>query len=284
MRADMLPRSRSILALLAAVALAAPPALPARAPAAGGTFDGPRWTPFAALPATDREVERVAAQWSSLAGDVVRLSGAGATEAAVRSLSPGRRVVHLATHGFFVDPRCGHGAGGGRGIGGLAPAADSAAPPARDAQAATDADNPLRLSGLALAGANRRSSAPEGADDGILTAEELAALDLAGVEWVVLSACDTGVGSLGAGEGVFGLRRALRIAGARTVVSSLWAVEDESALRWMESLYRRRLRESQDAVASVNGAMRDELSRRRAAGESTHPFYWAGFVASADWR
>ena len=77
---------------------------------------------------------------------------------------------------------------------------------------------------------------------------------------------------------------ALRIAGARTVISSLWAVEDESALRWMESLYRRRLSEKQDAVASANGAMRDELSRRRAAGESTHPFYWAGFVASGDWR
>ena len=282
------PGGRGLLALGGVSFDASAEAAPApawRGPLA--SCEGFRGMTFAALPATGRELERVAAQWTPAAGDVVRLSGAGATEAAVRDLAPGRRVVHLATHGFFVDPRCGSGRGGGRGIGGLAPAAnagDSAAASPDGASAGADAENPLRLSGLALAGANRRSAAAEGADDGILTAEELAALDLAGVEWVVLSACDTGVGSLGAGEGVFGLRRALRIAGARTVISSLWAVEDESALRWMESLYRRRLSEKQDAVASVNGATRDELSRRRAAGESTHPFYWAGFVASGDWR
>lgn len=273
-----------------------------RGPLAG--CEGFRAVTFAPLPATAREVERVAAEWPAGAGEVVKLAGADATEAAVRGLAPGRRIVHLATHGFFVDPRCGSGEGGGRGIGGLAPSAPAASGPAgapagasataapADAVAAKpaaaadagDAENPLRLSGLALAGANRRAAAGEGGDDGILTAEELAALDLAGVEWVVLSACDTGVGTLGAGEGVFGLRRALRLAGARTLIASLWAVEDQSASRWMESLYRRRLRERQDAVASVNGAMRDELARRRAAGESTHPFYWAGFVASGDWR
>lgn len=241
---------------------------------------------FGPLPASEREIERVAAQWTAAPAEVVRLSGADASEAAVRNLAPGRRIVHLATHGFFVDPRCGAGEGGGRGIGGLAPAGAATATPdgGAGAHAPPALENPLRLAGLALAGANQRASAPAGADDGILTAEELAALDLSAVEWVVLSACDTGVGSVDAGEGVSGLRRALRVAGARTVVSSLWAVEDESALRWMESLYRRHLRLGEDAAASVAGAMRDELARRRAAGESTHPFYWAGFVAAGDWR
>ena len=70
------------------------------------------------------------------------------------------------------------------------------------------AESPLRLSGLVLAGANRRSEAGTQQDDGILTAEEIAALDLAGVRWAVLSACETGVGEVRAGEGVFGLRRA----------------------------------------------------------------------------
>jgi CHAT domain-containing protein len=166
----------------------------------------------------------------------------------------------------------------------MAAATDSTAARAVTEAPADALENPLRLSGLALAGANRRATAPEGADDGILTAEEIAALDLSGVGWVVLSACDTGVGAVDAGEGVSGLRRALRVAGARTVISSLWAIEDESASRWMDSLYRRRLREGQATVESVNGASRDELARRRAAGESTHPFFWAGFVASGDWR
>ena len=72
----------------------------------------------------------------------------------------------------------------------------------------------------------------------MLTAEEVAALDLDGVEWAVRSACDTGLGEIRAGEGVFGLRRAFRIAGARTVMTSLWPVEDHAARVWMPRLHR----------------------------------------------
>lgn len=250
------------------------------APAACAAF---RDASFARLPGTAAEAAQVAALWPGEASEVVRLAGPAASEAAVKRLAPGRRIVHLATHGFYVDPRCAMGQGGGRGIGGLAPS-DSTARAAAPAREPDPFENPLRLSGLALAGANRRAGSGADGEDGILTAEELAALDLSGVEWVVLSACETGVGAVHTGEGVTGLRRALHTAGAHTLISSLWAVEDESATRWMTALYRRRLRERQDTVAAVNGADRDELARRRRAGMSTHPFHWAGFVAAGDWR
>jgi CHAT domain-containing protein len=123
----------------------------------------------------------------------------------------------------------------------------------------------LLLSGLALSGANRRAPATTDDDDGILTAEEVASLDLSGVEWAVLSACDTGVGQITAGEGVFGLRRAFQIAGARSIIMSLWSVEDQSTRAWMKALYEgkfERDRSTADAAheasltSSKNGAAR----------------------------
>ena len=145
-------------------------------------------------------------------------------------------------------------------------------------------ENPLLLSGLALAGANHRDAAGPDEDDGILTAEEIAAMDLSGTEWAVLSACDTGIGEIKVGEGVFGLRRAFQVAGARTVIMSLWSVEDESARQWMKVLYEGRLLKHLDTAEAVRNASLTVLKARRAHGESTHPFYWAGFVAAGDWR
>jgi len=135
-----------------------------------------------------------------------------------------------------------------------------------------------------LAGANRRSTARAEDDDGILTAEEVAALDLSGVEWAVLSACDTGLGEIRAGEGVFGLRRSFQVAGVRTVVMSLWGVEDQATRIWMEGLYRARLVDGLGTAESVREASMSFIRERRAKGQSTHPFYWAGFVAAGDWR
>ena len=145
-------------------------------------------------------------------------------------------------------------------------------------------ENPLLLSGFALAGANRRTAAAPGEEDGILTAEEIAGLDLTGTEWAVLSACESGLGAIAAGEGVLGLRRAFQIAGARTVIMSLWPVEDEATHRWMKALYEHRLLDHMSTAESVQQASLDLLHARRAAGESTHPFFWAGFVAAGDWR
>jgi CHAT domain-containing protein len=144
--------------------------------------------------------------------------------------------------------------------------------------------SPLLLSGLAFAGANERATATEGMDDGVLTAEEVAALDLGGVEWAVLSACDTGVGEIRAGEGVFGLRRAMQVAGVHTLIMSLWPVDDEATREWMKALYRGRLTGGLDSAAAVRAAGMHVLKQRRAAGESAHPYYWAAFVAAGDWR
>lgn len=140
------------------------------------------------------------------------------------------------------------------------------------------------LSGLALAGANHRSSAESGAEDGILTAEEVVSLNLDGVEWAVLSACDTGLGRITAGEGVFGLRRAFQIAGVRTVIMSLWSVDDESTRLLMRSLYEGRLVRRLNTARAVRDASIAVLADRRAKGLSAHPFYWAGFVAAGSWR
>ncbi len=145
-------------------------------------------------------------------------------------------------------------------------------------------ENPLLLSGLALAGANRRAHAGPDEDEGILTAEEVASLDLHGVEWAVLSACDTGVGEIKAGEGVFGLRRAFQVAGARTVVMSLWSVEDQSTRAWMRALYEGRFERHLSTADAVHQASLAVLRDRRAKGQSTHPFFWAAFVAAGDWR
>ena len=246
---------------------------------------------FQSLPGARAEVADIAAIWPRDGERTATiLTGPAADEAAVKAGSAGRRVVHFATHGFFLDSRCEPAPAGVRAVGGLVTASPSKASPAPAAAstapgpiAATTRDNPLRLSGLALAGANRRSAARPGRDDGILTAEEIAGLDLHGTEWAVLSACDTGLGEIRAGEGVFGLRRAFQIAGARTVIMSLWSVDDRATRSWMRTLYAGRFQQGLDTARAVREASLSALRDRRARRLSTHPFYWAAFVAAGDW-
>jgi CHAT domain-containing protein/tetratricopeptide (TPR) repeat protein len=231
---------------------------------------------FAPLPGSRREVAEISKVWTpSTAGAAQVLSGAAATETAVKQHLQGRRTIHFATHGFFLGPDCRSAVAGTRSVGGLAK---------RASRPAVQVENPLLLSGLAFAGANERRNVRPDQDDGILTAEEIAGLNLQGTEWAVLSACDTGLGEIKAGEGVFGLRRAFQIAGARTVIMSLWSVEDRSAMEWMRALYQGRLQRGLDTAEAVREASLTVLRQRRTKGQSTHPFYWAGFVASGDWR
>jgi CHAT domain-containing protein/tetratricopeptide (TPR) repeat protein len=275
-------------------------AVGALAPFRGSTSECPSFQSlsFVDLPASGDEATKVAGLWDEL-GPVERqaptdpkvLIGPAADERSFKQLSPGHRVLHLATHGFFLGTECESSREGTRSVGGLVkrpqavnqkkPLARVSSPPQ---DGGTIGENPLLLSGLAMAGANRRAAATADEDDGILTAEEVASLDLSGVEWAVLSACDTGLGEIKAGEGVFGLRRAFQIAGAHTVIMSLWSVEDRAAMTWMRALYEGRLARRLDTAAAVREASLTVLRQRRARGQSTHPFYWAGFVASGDWR
>jgi CHAT domain-containing protein len=158
-------------------------------------------------------------------------------------------------------------------------------------------ENPLLRSGLALEGANRRQEA--GGEDGILTALEVAGLDLWGTKLVVLSACETGVGEVRNGEGVYGLRRALVLAGSESQVMSLWQVADEATRDLMVSYYKRliagegrtkalravqleMLRGGQQEQAGNNRGMK--LKRPGKKVSYSHPFFWAAFIQSGDWR
>jgi CHAT domain-containing protein len=130
-------------------------------------------------------------------------------------------------------------------------------------------------SGLAFAGANLTRA---GQSDGILTALEAAGLDLRGTKLVTLSACDTAVGEVRDGEGVFGLRRAFELAGAETLVMSLWPVSDYIAREAMVAFYtglEQGLGRG-DALRSAKLAMLKRPARR-------HPFYWASFIQAGEW-
>ena len=109
-------------------------------------------------------------------------------------------------------------------------------------------------------------------------------MNLQGVDWVVLSGCDTGIGDVQTGEGVLGLRRAFEIAGARSLIMSLWAVSDDAACEWMERLYAARFRDGLGTADAIHAATQRVIETRRRNGQSVHPFYWAAFVAAGDWR
>jgi CHAT domain-containing protein/tetratricopeptide (TPR) repeat protein len=247
----------------------------------GSGCDSVQAITFPSLSGTLKEVNEVSHLWaastvSNAEGSRV-LVGREASEPTLKQDAHRYRVLHFATHGFFLRDTCPPAPAGTRAVGGLV---DMSNPQV----ARLTVENPLLLSGLALAGANHRQAAGPAEDDGILTAEEVASLDLGRVEWAVLSACDTGLGLIKAGEGVFGLRRAFQIAGARTVIMSLWSVEDDSTRLWMHALYESRLQRNLSTAEAMREASLSVLRARRAAGQSTIPFFWAAFVAAGDWR
>jgi len=138
-------------------------------------------------------------------------------------------------------------------------------------------DNPLLRAGLALTGANDRQGG-EG-EDGVLTALEAAGLDLWGTQLVVLSACETGIGAVRNGEGVYGLRRALVLAGVESQVMSLWQVSDEATRDLMVAYYQR----LQAGEGRTEALRQVQLSLLRGS-VWPHPFFWASFIQSGDWR
>jgi CHAT domain-containing protein len=196
---------------------------------------------FAPLAATAEEGRAITALFPGAA----MLTGRFASKSALLKVrSP--RLLHIASHGFFQPDAPGDAAG-----------------------------NPLLRSGVALAGANL--SAGE-STAGVLTALEASGLNLWGTKLVTLSACDTGLGELRNGEGVYGLRRAFVVAGSETQVMSLWPVSDAVSRETMVAYYtalRAGLGRG-DALRQAKLALLKRPSRQ-------HPYYWASFTQSGEW-
>jgi CHAT domain-containing protein/tetratricopeptide (TPR) repeat protein len=265
-------------------------------PSAGPAVEGSRTADlsnvsFSPLPGTAGE----AAALGTILKGVRVLTEAQATEAALKQVS-GPSLLHVATHGFFLPDEPQTLVANTRGIGlsgGGGSATQAAAP---------RGGNPLLRSGLALAGINRRQSGAS--EDGVLTALEATGLDLWGTKLVVLSACETGIGDVKNGDGVYGLRRALVLAGAESQLMSLWQVSDEATRDLMIGYYRR-LQAGEgrtEALRAVQlemlggGARQVQSAQERGltmneqrgggakAGDRSHPFFWASFIPVGDWR
>ncbi|MGH9752168.1 MAG: CHAT domain-containing protein [Blastocatellia bacterium] len=193
-----------------------------------------------------------------------------ATEAAVKRIA-GPNILHIATHGIFLRKDAENNPTMAQGQRLLLQQSLIGAPVAP----APSVDEPLLRSMLALAGANLRKS---GNDDGILTALEAAGLNLWGTKLVVLSACDTGVGEIVNGQGVYGLRRALALAGSESQVMSLWPVSDQGTRDLMIRYYK--------ALQTGQGrgeGLRQVQLKMLADPNWRHPYYWAGFIQSGKW-
>jgi CHAT domain-containing protein/Tfp pilus assembly protein PilF len=227
-------------------------------------MDGNQWKP---LPASESEGQKVA---KLLATGLT--SGAAATTKALQ-LQRGPRVLHIATHGFFV--------------------ADQETKPTEAMRAIQEGspllrslrqEDPQLRSGLVFAGANQPDLDPN--DDGYLTAAEAAALNLKGTELVVLSACSTGQGDVRTGEGVYGLQRSLTVSGARSTLLSLWKVDDAATAEFMDRYYQRlKFGEGRsDALAAVQAEFRSGKVQSPSGINWKEPYYWASWQLVGDWR
>jgi CHAT domain-containing protein len=226
--------------------------------------------PFERLQGTRREGE-----WIGRTLDVVPLMEGEALEKIIKN-SHSPHILHLATHGFFLPDALrdlNEGQAGSRTVGGSGNG---------ELSRLTQAENPLLRSGLALAGANTflegEGDLPEEAEDGLLTAEDVTGMDLLATELVLLSACETGLGQVHIGEGVFGLRRAFVLAGAKTLVMSLWKVPDHHTQELMEDFYRR-------ILEGLEGEPRAEALREAQLAMKERypdPLFWGAFVCQGD--
>jgi CHAT domain-containing protein len=175
------------------------------------------------------------------------------------------RVLHVATHGFFLADQ---------------KATLRSGALAQEDNRSSGMEDPMLRSGLLFAGADRTlrgDPAAEDVDDGVLTAYEASTLDLQGTELVVLSACETGLGEQQKGEGVFGLRRALQEAGAEAVLMSMWSVPDRETQELMTKFYGHWLSgmEKHEALRRAQLEEREIVQKRY--GKDL-PYYWGAFV------
>ncbi|KAA3614275.1 MAG: CHAT domain-containing protein [Planctomycetota bacterium] len=217
-----------------------------------------------------KELHQYVLKWNS---EFQTLDGKSATESNVKMALPGNRYIHLATHGFFEPDHLpsllrdleegkerAHFGSGLQAVGLL----------------------PGLLSGLVFAGVNAEKEL--GRDDGYLTADEIEFLDLSSCDLAVLSACETALGSERAGEGLISLRRAFEIAGSKTVVSSLWKIDDRASATLMDHFYRNLWEKGLGKAESLHRAKLQMLQQNRLDFDGdARPSTWGAFVLSGDW-
>lgn len=283
-----------------------------------------KWVP---LDATGPEVDFVTKLYTqkhnSPDSTIVKLDRSAASEASFRALATGSKFIHLATHGFFADPDKKSALSSEM----VAQSAQDEMFSLGDKHKIVRGHNPGQLSGLVFAGANRTApvitidnlTENHGENDGILTADEIAFLRLEGCELVVLSACQTGLGATAGGEGILGLQRSFQLAGARSVVSSLWNVNDEATNQLMQLFYTNVWTHKQSKLDALRNAQLDmlnfydsdthKLSADKIRADRSQPVemklvpkkdpqasksidrskrlsprFWAAFQLSGDWR
>ncbi|MFN0007653.1 MAG: tetratricopeptide repeat protein [Planctomycetota bacterium] len=225
---------------------------------------------FSPLPGTNAEargLEELSREVGE-AREVIRLEGESASRPSIETLAPSARFLHLATHGWFAPEsvRSWNDSPGTR----------------QSAGERVRASSPMLLCGLALAGANLPADAV-GRFPGLVTAEEISGWDLANCELAVLSACDTNVGDRRAGQGVASLQKALHMAGARSVITSLWKVPDEATGELMLDFYRRIWIEKEPKAQALWNAKKRLREARDARGQLLYSTRdWAAWVLTGD--
>ena len=224
----------------------------------GFVWDQMKQMPLPELPGTKVEVEKVNEQLVSAGWKTTSYFQQDATEDRIKQIS-GPAVLHIATHGFFLEDI---DLGKGEKVFGIDPV--------------KAAENPLLRSGLMFAGADNTvqsidTKETSDKNDGILNAYEAMMLDLDQTQLVILSACETGLGEIRNGEGVYGLQRAFQIAGTSTVVISLWQVSDEVTQKLMTGFYKNWLISGDKQKAFIQAQL---LIKEK----YPEPFYWGAFV------
>ena len=230
---------------------------------------------FDPLPASAREADTIVRIWkqSQTEGGELRLTGHAATEAAVKQRAARTRVLHLATHGFFLGGRC-------------ASALPQAGREPRSGR--VELDGPCRKPAPSFRVRAHRCESATGAaadaEDGILDRRGSRGARPARCRMGGAVGMRYGRGGSPCGRGRVRVAPRVPIAGARTVIVSLWPVGDDDTRRWMTSVYEARFARTIATMDAAREATLEQLRRRRQAALSTHPFYWGGFIAAGDWR
>lgn len=224
------------------------------------------------LEGTKMEVDQIANQMKQHQIHYQYYSGSDGSEESFKKLDGTRpKMMHIATHGFYLTEEESKQSNFAR------PHMELMMGDNQRAGRLVE-DKPMTRSGLLFSGCNhaiQHEPIPDGVEDGILTAQEISTLDLRGLDLVVLSACQTALGDIASGEGVFGLQRGFKKAGAKTIVMSLWKVDDEATRILMVELYKN-LMSGKSKQQSLKAAQK--YLREYDNGKYDKPKYWASFI------